>query len=107
VIPAGGHVVGFTCANPGIVGGNGTGTLARNSRILAGAWPRPADCPVMAGGASTALLARNVSACSLRYDPPGVSTGLSRFGIVSISLQITQGGESVRLYHQIHVDNTP
>jgi MSHA biogenesis protein MshO len=61
----------------------------------------------MALGATSSLLAQNVSACSLRYDPPGVSTGLSRFGIVSISLQMTQVGESVKLYHQVHVDNTP
>jgi len=107
VIPASGHVVGFTCANVGTVGNNGTGTLARNSRTLSAVWPRPADCTAMAGGASSALLAQNVSACSLRYDPPGASTGLSRFGIVSISLEMTQAGESVKLYHQVHVDNTP
>ncbi len=98
VIPAGGHVLSYAC--------NGT-SLNRYSRTLAAAWARPADCTAMALGATTSLLAQNVSACSLRYDPPGVSTGLSRFGIVSISLQMTQAGESVKLYHQIHVDNTP
>ncbi len=98
VIPAGGHVLSYAC--------NGT-SLNRYSRTLAAAWARPADCTAMALGATSSLLAQNVSACSLRYDPPGVSTGLSRFGIVSISLQMTQAGESVKLYHQIHVDNTP
>ena len=98
VIPAAGHVLSYAC--------NGT-SLNRYSRTLAAAWARPADCAAMALGATSSLLAQNVSACSLKYDPPGVSTGLSRFGIVSISLQMTQGGESVKLYHQIHVDNTP
>ena len=39
--------------------------------------------------------------------PNSVSRPTSRFGIVSISLGITQSGETVNLYHQIHVDNTP
>ena len=98
VIPAAGHVLSYAC--------NGT-SLNRYSRTLAVSWVQPADCAAMAAGATASLLAQNVSSCSLRYDPPGVSTGLSRFGIVSISLQMTQAGESVKLYHQIHVDNTP
>jgi MSHA biogenesis protein MshO len=107
VIPAGEHVVAFTCAGANTVGGNGVGTLVRNARTLTGEWSRPADCPAMTSGATSALLAQNVSACSLKYDPPGSSTGLSRFGILSISLEITKANESVKLYHQIHVDNTP
>ena len=99
VIPASGHVLSYAC--------NGT-SLNRYSRTLAASWGvPPADCTAMAAGATASLLAQNITACSLKYDPPSSSTGLSRFGIVSISLQMTQAGESVKLYHQIHVDNTP
>ncbi len=98
VIPAGSHVVAYRCDN---------GTLTRNVRVLAGAWVRPATCAAMVAGATASTLATNVGVCSLTYDPPGVSTALSRFGIVSISLGMTDGGETVNLYDQIHVDNTP
>lgn len=98
VIPAGSHVVSYGC---------GGGVLTRYTRTLTGVWSQPANCTDMALGAASAILAQNVTTCSLHYDPPGVSTGLSRFGIVSISLEMTKSGESVKLYHQIHVDNTP
>ena len=103
IIPAGSHVVSYRCNN---------GTLTRNNRVLNAAWGQPANCAAMVAGvapASTAVLATNVGQCSLTYDPPGVSTGLSRFGIVSMSLQINDpaSGESVNLYDQVHVDNTP
>lgn len=98
VIPSGTHVVSYGC--------NG-GVLTRYTRTLSAAWSQPAGCAAMSAGATSAILAQNVTTCSLKYDPPGSSTGLSRFGIVSISLEMTQSGESVKLYHQIHVDNTP
>jgi len=98
VIPAGSHVVSYRC---------NSGVLTRSTRTLTAAWGQPSDCDAMALGATVAILAQNVTTCSLNYEPPGSSTGLSRFGIVSISLEMTQAGESVRLYHQIHVDNTP
>ncbi|MDR3390921.1 MAG: prepilin-type N-terminal cleavage/methylation domain-containing protein [Sulfuriferula sp.] len=98
IIPANEQVVSYACSG---------GALIRYSRNLTAAWPQPATCAAMTAGATAAVLAQNISACSLTYDPPGVSTGLSRFGIVSISLQMTQSGESVKLYDQIHIDNTP
>ncbi len=102
VIPAGIHVVSYNCIG---------GTLTRNTRALAGAWAQPANCAAMVAGAATATLATNLGAnpgaCSLRYDPPGVTTALSRFGIVSMSMGIAANGETVNLYHQVHVDNTP
>ena len=100
MIPAGAHVVSFFC-NPA------TNTLTRHVRTLTSAWARPASCAAMVAGAATAVLAGGVGTCSLSYDPPGASTGLSRFGLVSISLALTEAGESVNLYHQVHVDNTP
>ncbi len=98
VIPANEHVVAYRCSG---------GVLYRYSRQLTGAWAQPADCAAMTAGATSATLAKDITACSLKYEPPGSSTGLSRFGIVSISLEMTQSGESVTLYHQVHVDNTP
>jgi hypothetical protein len=59
------------------------------------------------GRRHTATLATNVSTCSLKYEAPGSGSGSGRFGLVSISLGMTQSGETVSLYHQVHVDNTP
>ena len=54
-------------------------------------------------GASRAALATNVSGCTFNY-----STGvLQHNGLVSISLTVTQSGESVTLQHQVNVDNVP
>ena len=49
-----------------------------------------------------AILADKISNCSITYD--AVS---QRFGIVAIQLEITRGGEPIRLYHEIHVNNVP
>lgn len=100
VIPNGEHVVVYACTG---------GQLIRYRNTIAGAGgrPRPADCDAMRTGAPS-VLADNVSACSLHYEPPGAATGInSRNGILIVQLEITQAGESVRLYHQVHVDNTP
>lgn len=102
VIPKDEHVVAYACSG---------GTLYRYSRKLSvpwsAPWPVPASCAAMVSGATAAILAENVSSCSLRYEPPGSSTGFSMNGILQISLTVTQSDESVRLYHQVHVDNTP
>jgi len=100
VVPSNSHVVAYVCSG---------GQLLRTTRVLTTAWALPANCAAMAvGAATTAVLANNVARCSLVYDPPSVSTGLSRFGIISISLAITDpSSESVNIYHQVHVDNTP
>ncbi|HLA35694.1 MAG TPA: type II secretion system protein [Rhodocyclaceae bacterium] len=104
VIPNNEHVVSYACTGVTLAGG---GTLSRFTRTLAAAWLNPASCAAMTTGATAAVLANNVSACTLRYEPPGSSTGLGNNGILAISLQITQAGENVALYHQVHVDNSP
>ncbi len=58
--------------------------------------------PAPPGGGS-AILAANVSACTLTYTP-GM---LQRQGLVSIRLTISRDGETVTLQHQVNVDNTP
>ena len=98
VIPGSEHVVAYYCSG---------GTLYRYSRTLSSTWVVPATCAAMVSGATAAILAENVSSCSLKYEPPGSSTGLSMNGILQISLTVTQSDESVKLYHQVHVDNTP
>lgn len=98
VIPKAEHVVAYRCDG---------GALYRYSRQLTAAWAQPATCAAMVAGASQATLATRVAACSLSYQPPGSGTGQGRNGIVSMTLELSESGESVRLYHQMHVDNTP
>lgn len=86
------------------------GTLFRYSRTIAArttTWSQPADCAAMVGGAAAATLATNVGTCSIVYQPPGTGIGAGRQGLVSISLTLTQGGETVSLYDQVHLDNSP
>lgn len=49
------------------------------------------------------LLAGSISACEFRYRPGDAS----RNGLLTIRLQLTTGGESVRLLQQVHVLNAP
>lgn len=55
-------------------------------------------------GSGAAVLARNVSGCQFSYNPSGIT---ARFGLVTLSLQLTSQGETVSLYHTVHVDNLP
>lgn len=82
----------------------GTGTLWRYSGY---AFQRNqpntlAKFSVLAGAARAAL-ATNVTACNFAYAPGP----LQHNGLVSISLTLTQAGESVTLQHQVNVDNVP
>jgi MSHA biogenesis protein MshO len=54
--------------------------------------------------ASRALLATNVSACTFTYDAQVVA---QRAGLVTLRIVVSQGGESVNLYHAVHVNNVP
>lgn len=69
------------------------GSLLRTTRTIQAA----AVCP--AGGA---VLASKVSACSFNYTPVNL-----RNGQLTMTLVLTQSGESVQLYHEVHVNNTP
>lgn len=57
---------------------------------------------VYAAGGTSAMLANHLSTCNIVYD--AVS---QRNGLVAITLEITRGGESIRLYQEIHVNNVP
>jgi MSHA biogenesis protein MshO len=50
-----------------------------------------------------ALLAQNLSTCDFSYS----SSVTQRTGLVSMSLSFTQSGETVSLYHAVHVSNVP
>jgi MSHA biogenesis protein MshO len=55
-------------------------------------------------GGSNAIIAENVTFCRLDYATGG-ATG--RTGVVALTLEIKQGGATVRLFQQTHVNNVP
>jgi len=59
--------------------------------------------PASLAGAQSALLASNVASCAFDYNP-GVT---ARAGLIALTLVITESGESIRLYHEVHVSNVP
>lgn len=54
---------------------------------------------------NTALLAGNVTACSLFY-AAGAGAG-ARTGAVTLSLRVERDGEPIQLFQQVHVSNVP
>lgn len=60
--------------------------------------------PTPPAGGSSALLASRVSGCSFAYSTSGST---QRTGVVSLTLQISDGGETVRVFQQVHVSNVP
>jgi MSHA biogenesis protein MshO len=52
---------------------------------------------------SGAVLADKVSSCNFVYN----DTDLTRNALVQITLKFTDNNETVSLYHEVHVDNTP
>lgn len=66
------------------------------------AQPSAAALPGLAG-VKSALLATHVESCAFDYSP-GIT---ARSGLVALMLVITEAGESVRLYHEVHVTNVP
>jgi len=72
------------------------GNLIRSTQAISST--QLAACPV----AGTVLVS-GVSSCSFSYTP-AVST---RNGLLTITLVLTQSGESVQLYQEVHVNNVP
>jgi MSHA biogenesis protein MshO len=56
-----------------------------------------------AAGASSSLIANNVSACQFDY----VAGAAQRAGLVTLRITINKSGESIWLVHQVHVENAP
>jgi MSHA biogenesis protein MshO len=63
-----------------------------------------ASSPNLAAATSDGLLTDHVSDCSFVYDNDALA---QRVGLVSMRLQLTTHGESVLLFHAIHVNNVP
>jgi MSHA biogenesis protein MshO len=63
------------------------------------------SCPTTASGTGTvSVLATNVANCNLVYS----GSDLQRNALVQMSITLTDSaGESVNLYHEVHVNNTP
>ncbi len=95
VVPGSERVVSYACTSQGtLVRAVNTASIAKNCQ---------------SGGAVTAgatvavnVLAKNVGACSFVYD-----SSAQRDGLLRLTMQMTDSGETVTLQHQIHVDNTP
>jgi MSHA biogenesis protein MshO len=84
VIPGNEQIVSYVCTN---------GNLMRNSNYgLAN------SCPTTGGN----LIARGVT-CNFVYN----GSDLQRNGMVQILLDLGSGGETVSLYHEVNINNTP
>lgn len=59
--------------------------------------------PATIPNVSSALIAKNVTACVFTYTPGATE----RNGLVTLSLSITQQGETVSLYQQVLINNVP
>ncbi len=99
VVPGAQQALTYACENVAAApaGGDGPGTLRRYWNY---GFNVAQAAPPLAG--SNAVLADRVSDCQIVYD-----TFNQRNGLVTIRLGITRGGESVSLYHEIHVNNVP
>jgi len=60
--------------------------------------------PTPPAGGNNALLATNLSDCNFTYQ---ANPATQRNGIVSLNLKVTQAGETVSLFQQVHVVNVP
>lgn len=81
------------------------GTLTRfwNYGILANQAGHATEAQLNAAGASSSLVARDVTACDFRYTP-----GTPRYGgLVRLRMTIARGGETLRVFEQIQVENRP
>lgn len=67
-------------------------------------YTRDINQPTPPAGGSSALLVNKVSACNFTYDTAVVA---QRAGLVSLGLELTDEGETVRLHQQTHVSNYP
>jgi MSHA biogenesis protein MshO len=83
----------------------GAGTLVRYAEYPITALHSAVDsaAELTGAGASSALLAEQVTSCAFSYQA-GTAT---RGGLVSLRLTVASGGESVTLLQQVHVTNLP
>lgn len=89
VVPQAEKVVSFGCSG---------GKLYRFANY---AYSATSSCQVP--GASTPVLASGLSSCNFVYN----GSDLQRNALVQLSLVFSDSGETVSLYHEVHVSNTP
>ncbi len=95
VIPAEEQIVAYVCSGTA----SAPGHMIRSVRPLSAA---ANICATTGTGVSSALLARNAT-CSFDYD----GADLQRNGLVSMVITMSEADESVRLHHDVHVNNAP
>ena len=100
VVPGEQKAITYACENIGGIT-EGTGTLTRYWAYGFNAAQVTPPFTPPSGGLS-ALLADKISDCSIAYN-----TTNQRNGLLAITLTIMSGGESISLYQEIHVNNTP
>jgi MSHA biogenesis protein MshO len=99
VVPGAEQAVTYACEGVGTdAAGTGTGRLTRYRAY--GFNPVQQTTGL---GANAALLADRVSFCAFAYAPGATQRG----GLVAMTLVLSANGDSVRLYHEVHVDNVP
>ena len=79
------------------------GTLTRYTGYAIEGTEPITDSALTAAGAASALVAANVTACNFTYSPGTAQ----RNALATLSLQITQSGESVQLLNEVQVVNAP
>jgi MSHA biogenesis protein MshO len=78
-------------------------TLTRYSGYTIASTQPTSVAVLNAAGASSALVASNVAGCQFVL----IAGTAHRNGLVTLTLQITQSGESVQLLHQVETVNAP
>jgi MSHA biogenesis protein MshO len=79
------------------------GTLTRYSGYAISSTEPTSDAALVSAGATAALVAARVGACSFTYN----AGTAQRNALATLSLQITQSGESVQLLSEVQVVNAP
>jgi len=78
------------------------GTLTRYAGYpVQSAQPNDPSSAPLSGATSKALVAQNVTACTFTD-----TLGIEGSGLVTLDLSITANGETVRLLHQVQIDNS-
>jgi MSHA biogenesis protein MshO len=78
-------------------------TLTRYSGYAIASTQPASAATLAAAGASAALVAGNVGGCQFTYSPGTAQ----RNALATLTLQLTQSGESVQLLHEVQVVNAP
>ena len=85
------------------------GPVTFRCNLLSGILERYSGYPIATAGmqpdppATTAFpLANKLSACNFTYNPGSAH----RSGLLTISMELSEAGETITLLHQVHIDNS-